>query len=101
MTIQSLETELQESGEEANKVISEWQDNCAAAEAKYSVIEQELSDLKAAKDSQDGLNGNDDKVQTLSNDMAELLAQKEEELQRLHQEVESSSNSIEKLKGML
>ena len=64
MTIQSLETELQESGEEANKVISEWQDNCAAAEAKYSVIEQELNDLKATKNSNND-NNDEDVVQQL------------------------------------
>jgi uncharacterized protein (DUF3084 family) len=99
MKIESLETELRESEVEANAVIGQWQDNCAAAESKCIIIEEELNHLKAAKQTQDISSMHKDIDEANYSKMVETLAQKEEELQRLIEEAELSNHSLQKLKG--
>jgi chromosome segregation ATPase len=51
-TVKSLETQLQEQEEEANNVISQWQESCTASDDKCSELEQKLEEeeLKIAQE---------------------------------------------------
>ena len=49
--MESLENQLKEQEDEANKVISQWQDSCTAAEERYDELEKELEIAKANRDS--------------------------------------------------
>lgn len=94
-----METELRESEAEANEVIGQWQDNCAATESKCTSIEEELNHLKAAKQTQGISSMHKDIDEANYSKIVKTLAQKEEELQRLNEEAELSNHSLQKLKG--
>ncbi len=99
--IESLETELRESEAEANEVISQWQESCAVAESKCASVEEELRDLKVAKQSDDECSKDKDVDEDGYMQTVEILAKKEEQLQQLKEEVESRNHSIKNLKGTL
>jgi pyruvate/oxaloacetate carboxyltransferase len=99
--IESLETELRESEVEANEVISQWQNNCAAAESKYASIEEELNNLKAATQTHKIPSGAKDADQMNYRTMVEKLSQKEEELRRVKEEASPDSDTLQELKGTL
>jgi chromosome segregation ATPase len=96
--IKSLQTELREQEDEANDVISQWQDNCAAAELKYSTIEEELEELKKSKHSDVSIG---DTSVPVDQTLVDTLAKMEDELRKAHEDAESNKDSMQELKGML
>ena len=94
-----MEFELRESEVEANEVIGQWQENCAATESKCTSIEEELNHLKAANQTQGISPMHKDIDEANYSKIVKTLAQKEEELQRLNKEAELSNRSLQKLKG--
>lgn len=102
--IESLETELRESELEANEVISQWQDSCAAAESKYASLEEEFNRLKEerkTKDMSSGENSGEDNLNEKNHsNMMQMLGQKEEEIRQLTEETKHSNLLLQNLKGM-
>jgi DNA repair exonuclease SbcCD ATPase subunit len=96
--IKSLQTELREQEDEANDVISQWQNNCAAAELKFSTIEEELDEIKISKISDVAIG---DTSVPVDQTLVDALAKKEDELRKAHEDAESNKHSIQELKGML
>ena len=99
--IESLETELRESEAEASEVISRWQESCAVAESKCASVEEELRDLKVAKQFDDECSKDKDVDEDGYIPTVESLVQKEEQLRQLKEEVESMNHSMQNLKGTL
>lgn len=99
--VESLEIELRESEAEANEVISQWQESCAVAESKCASVEEELRDLKVTKQSDDERSKDKHVDEDTYTQTVETLAQKEEQLRQVKEEVESRNHSMQNLKGTL
>jgi chromosome segregation ATPase len=52
-TVQSLETQMHDQEEEANNVISQWQESCTASDGSCAELEKELAALRKDKESLD------------------------------------------------
>jgi aryl carrier-like protein len=89
-TIESLQTQLHEQEAEANYAITQWQDEYTVAEDKCAGLESELQALKEKQNAQG---------ETSQNQLEELLAQKQAELKDAQQMMESSTVSIQVMKG--
>jgi chromosome segregation ATPase len=52
-TVQSLEQQMQDQEEEANNVISQWQESCTASDDTCSELKRELEEVRKDKESLD------------------------------------------------
>jgi hypothetical protein len=94
-TVQSLNTQMREQEEEANHVISQWQDSCTAAEEKCRESEKELEALKQAHLVSPS-NVVDEKE---FNHLKSKLDQKDEQLRQALQVVEDNKTLIQHYQG--
>ena len=99
MKIESLETKLRESHVKSNEMNNQWEDKYAAANRKCADFEEELDQLKASKQASNLPSREHDIGEANISKMMDTLAEKEEELRRLNEEVGASNDSLQKQKG--